>query len=68
MDEQSLFNWGFWDAYHSEDPPQQDAAAYLAGFRCGKEQRSATEFDTGAQRRAFEQYLQMRKETEQESE
>ncbi len=54
MDSQALFNWGFWDAYHTTENPQKpDEPAYMAGYNCGMEQRDAVSFDTSAQRRAF---------------
>ena len=59
MDNKALFNWGFWDAYHSEDEPQKAAdPAYMAGFECGKQQRQNTHFDTTAQSVAFTAYHQ----------
>ncbi len=57
VDDQTLFNWGFWDAYHTTEEPQRaEEPAYMAGFRCGIEQREAASFDTSAQRRAFAEF------------
>lgn len=54
MDSQALFNWGFWDAYHTTEGPQhREQPAYMAGYECGVKQRAAPVFDPSAQRRAF---------------
>ena len=59
MDEQALFNWGFWDAFHTGDEPQKpETPAYMAGYECSVAQRQQPSFDTAAQRRAFEAFKQ----------
>ena len=54
MDDQALFNWGFWDAYHTNEVPKKpEESAYMAGYACGLQQREASSFDTSAQLSAF---------------
>lgn len=66
MDERTLFNWGFWDGFHSEQRPQQDQFAYRAGFACGVEQKSEVKLDPEAQQRAFQKYLNEHSNPDQE--
>ena len=59
MNDQALFNWGFWDGYHCEDEPQKpENSAYMAGFECAKQQRQLAQMDTAAQQAAYKAYLQ----------